>query len=107
MFEVKEEQINVWRVMSEDKIYMVSKNHVQNPSCCELKCASCNICIHTYGCTCVDYFVKATICNHIHFVNMLKHNNIMEKKNYNLLSTSSNSCNNDNNEIDLNLKTLI
>lgn len=31
-----------------------------------LKCAVCNICIHTYTCECIDNIIKLNICKHIH-----------------------------------------
>lgn len=30
-----------------------------------LKCQKCNICIHTFHCSCIDNIIKANICKHI------------------------------------------
>lgn len=38
--------------------------------CCGLTCRYCNICWHTYECTCLDYVIKNMICKHIHFVRL-------------------------------------
>ncbi|GFS37531.1 hypothetical protein TNIN_290421 [Trichonephila inaurata madagascariensis] len=31
-------------------------------------CPTCQICIHSLTCNCVDYAVRFTICKHIHYV---------------------------------------
>lgn len=36
--------------------------------CCPLVCKYCNVCVHSYSCTCTDYFIKNTICKHIHYI---------------------------------------
>lgn len=51
------------------RIYEIRK--LQPSPCCELKCTECNICYHTYTCTCFDYFVRTTICKHIHFIHTI------------------------------------
>ena len=35
---------------------------------CGLRCVDCNVCIHTYTCTCTDFLLYCTICKHIHLV---------------------------------------
>ena len=35
---------------------------------CKLKCPMCKICIHNYSCSCQDYGIRLTICQHIHYV---------------------------------------
>jgi len=37
---------------------------------CKLRCKACDICVHQYMCTCIDYILHSTICKHIHLVNM-------------------------------------
>lgn len=37
-------------------------------STCPLMCRHCNICIHAFSCTCMDYCLRPTICKHIHLV---------------------------------------
>ncbi|XP_042911251.1 uncharacterized protein [Parasteatoda tepidariorum] len=47
--------------------YTVQKETACN---CDIKCPDCNICIHSFSCTCIDYKVKFVICKHIHLVNI-------------------------------------
>jgi len=35
---------------------------------CALRCTLCQICVHTFVCTCVDFGLHCTICKHIHLV---------------------------------------
>lgn len=35
---------------------------------CRIKCDECNICIHSFSCTCVVYAIQFVICKHIHYV---------------------------------------
>ena len=39
---------------------------------CSLKCSNCNICVHTYTCSCVDFLLYSTICKHIHLVHQCR-----------------------------------
>lgn len=48
------------------KEYQLFKNNVQN--CCNIRCNFCNICIHGYKCTCMDFLIRSIICKHIHFL---------------------------------------
>lgn len=34
---------------------------------CRIKCDECNICIHSFSCTCIVYAVQFVICKHIHY----------------------------------------
>ena len=44
---------------------------------CLLRCTDCDICIHSYECTCRDYLVLANICKHIHLtVRTKKHKTV-------------------------------
>ena len=38
--------------------------------CCALTRTDCNICIHCFDCSCLDFAIKSTICKHIHSVNL-------------------------------------
>ncbi|XP_072383099.1 uncharacterized protein [Diabrotica undecimpunctata] len=67
-FQVSNNYENVWHVINNGQQYIVSKKPTQILSCCELKCVKCNICIHTYQCTCIDYFIKGIMCKHIHYI---------------------------------------
>ena len=62
-----------WRIKPESstqqEYYTVEK--VSNNSCsCKVRCNRCDICICSYSCTCMDYLIHATICKHIHLVNI-------------------------------------
>ena len=35
---------------------------------CQLICKDCEVCIHMYSCTCLDFLINYTICKHIHLV---------------------------------------
>lgn len=50
-------------------VYHVSKNDVTCCSNdCKTYCSCCNICYHSYSCTCSDFMLKQIICEHIHLV---------------------------------------
>lgn len=63
-----ENKENVYFLRNEQnqKQFAVTKQ-IDN-ACCQLRCMFCNICIHMYECSCLDYVIKFTICQHIHFV---------------------------------------
>lgn len=72
-----------WIVSSESKeLYCVKKN--KNESCCDLMCSICNICYHTYSCTCNDFITASSICKHIHYIEMkyygLKQNRVNKER---------------------------
>lgn len=52
-----------------EDVYHVSKN---DGTCCsndcKTYCSCCNICYHSYSCTCTDFMSKQIICEHIHLV---------------------------------------
>ncbi|GFS99533.1 SWIM-type domain-containing protein [Trichonephila clavipes] len=48
-------------------IYTYEINKV-NDCDCPIRCVTCNTCIHSFNCNCVDYAVKFTICKHIHYI---------------------------------------
>jgi len=35
---------------------------------CQLSCTDCNVCVHTFSCTCMDSALRNTICKHVHAV---------------------------------------
>lgn len=53
-------------VASPGKIYSVEKE-VINCSC-ELRCADCDTCLHSYTCSCVDFSIAGNCCLHVHAV---------------------------------------
>ncbi|XP_025410571.1 uncharacterized protein LOC112683653 isoform X1 [Sipha flava] len=70
---------NVWKIsMSNNSISSYSNNcnidfYVTkiNVKCCDdciAFCNFCNICYHSYSCTCSDYFSNKIICEHVHLV---------------------------------------
>lgn len=65
---------NVWKISmgnnlisnNQEDIYHVTKN---NAMCnCKAYCHCCNICNHSYSCTCSDFLSKNIICEHVHLV---------------------------------------
>ena len=70
----------IWNVKSEDgkREYKVTEAQTQCKGDCFLKCTECNICIHSYECTCPDNFVLANICKHIHLT--VQHKEQLQKK---------------------------
>lgn len=63
-----EEKSDCW-LLECDKTQKIYEIRMLQPSaCCELKCLECEICYHTYTCTCFDYLVKNSICKHIHYI---------------------------------------
>ena len=36
-----------------------------------MKCPSCDVCVHTFECSCADYGIRGVLCSHIHAVNIL------------------------------------
>ncbi|CAB0004396.1 unnamed protein product [Nesidiocoris tenuis] len=57
-----------FRVVQNNVHHLVSE-HL--PLCnCLSRCDECDICVHSYRCSCPDWFVKRNICKHIHFVAM-------------------------------------
>ncbi|GFY74776.1 uncharacterized protein TNIN_439101 [Trichonephila inaurata madagascariensis] len=60
-----------------------------NRSCrCPIRCEECNICIHSFSCTCVDYCIRFVICKHIHFIQ--QKNNLMNSVTEDLQQTQHN-----------------
>ena len=51
---------------AENTTYKITK--VANSPCCELICKICFVCLHSFQCTCPDYFLHNTICKHIHYL---------------------------------------
>ncbi|KAJ8949492.1 hypothetical protein NQ314_008183 [Rhamnusium bicolor] len=63
------DNIKKWKLESDNNIYYLEQK--SSDICCNnLICDLCAICIHCYTCTCTDYYIKATICKHIHFLAM-------------------------------------
>ena len=61
---------NMWKVASvssERNYYVVKETDVCPIQCC-MRCTECDICIHTYTCTCPDALIRHTICKHVHAV---------------------------------------
>lgn len=51
-----------------EDIYHVMKNDVPCSNDCKTYCSCCNICYHSYSCTCSDFTSKQIICEHVHVV---------------------------------------
>lgn len=68
-FDISSISQNMWNILEENSNsnYIVQRKLLVQ-KCCNLICSSCNICIHCFSCSCVDYFVDNVICEHIHYV---------------------------------------
>ena len=64
-----------WMVCSQNtpnKTYSIVQ---ELKSCkCFLRCGFCDVCVHMYTCTCMDYSLHSTACKHIHAVHRLDSN---------------------------------
>lgn len=89
--------------------HIIKVGHICNHQSC-LKCKECNICFHTFQCTCVDNLIKMNICKHIHacarevsksFYNNNVHVENITKQKYILRQTSvqNNATSNNNDHI--------
>lgn len=58
---------NNWVLKSNGNEYLIQKN-IAVDKCCLLICQECDICVHAYTCDCSDFFIKSTICKHIHYI---------------------------------------
>jgi len=85
---------NAWKikpsVSSRNDPYIVKK---QLDNChCHLRCSSCDVCVHMYSCTCMDYLIHSTVCKHIHLVNTYQPSDInshFEHEQSSVLSSNS------------------
>ncbi|XP_011407648.1 PREDICTED: uncharacterized protein LOC100639460 [Amphimedon queenslandica] len=64
-----------WRIKptvpdSQEKFYTVEKISDACSCSCRIRCSTCDVCVHSYSCTCMDYLIHSTICKHIHLVEM-------------------------------------
>ncbi|KAJ8970809.1 hypothetical protein NQ314_001022 [Rhamnusium bicolor] len=99
-----------WMVDNKKSNYSVSRTDLQR-ACCPLKCSLCNICVHMYKCTCVDFYVGTTVCKHIHYVhiNYQEDYNVTTIENTDITRSTPNLSNNKlefNEEVKTHLKTL-
>lgn len=69
------------------EVHCVEK--IFNQSCCDLKCKECQVCYHTYTCTCNSFYVANSICKHIHFIEMSYFPKIAEESLWENPKTSS------------------
>lgn len=49
-----------------------------------LKCIKCNICVHTFHCSCMDNLIKMNICKHIHACAREIYNSFDDEENLNM-----------------------
>ncbi|XP_035220177.1 uncharacterized protein LOC118193230 [Stegodyphus dumicola] len=63
-----------WIISSENNLDLYTIQKVISEGNCELKCTECNVCIHTYMCTCIDTSIKWNMCKHIHYLCQMQKN---------------------------------
>ena len=70
-----------WEIQSENgsNVYVVEKASNDCSDHCALNCKECNICVHTFNCTCPDSQIYHTICKHVHLV--VRQNTIPQHEN--------------------------
>uniref|UniRef100_A0A6P7FSL1 Uncharacterized protein LOC114332217 n=1 Tax=Diabrotica virgifera virgifera TaxID=50390 RepID=A0A6P7FSL1_DIAVI len=62
---------NGWQVLSsnfEHTYFVENQSNTCPQDSCALRCTDCNICIHSYKCSCIDNVIYFNICKHIHAV---------------------------------------
>ena len=59
-----------WTVKSKSTSKSYTVDRLPTKCFCRLCCNSCKICIHSFSCNCMDFILHATICKHIHLVNL-------------------------------------
>jgi len=67
---ITEIEPNTWIVTSEIELnikYVIEKCNVICDNCI-LRCHSCNICVHTFKCSCIDNVLYFNTCKHIHAI---------------------------------------
>lgn len=62
-------QIDFWSVTTKNKERNIVTRCKGNCDC-QTKCHVCNVCVHTYVCSCIDSVLKLNMCRHIHSVCM-------------------------------------
>lgn len=57
-----------WIVRSQQGEFLVEQTLEKCTEDCLLRCSPCNMCVHTFNCSCMDNIVRGTICKHMHLV---------------------------------------
>ena len=65
---LEENKWEVASVKSPSHFYTIAK--MQENCNCKVCCAECQICPHSYTCSCMDSLLHTTICKHVHLVHM-------------------------------------
>lgn len=65
---VKKVDSKTWRVPSQTTKEEYLVEELMEQECCQLKCASCCVCVHMFSCSCTDQLLRQSICKHIHLV---------------------------------------
>ena len=81
-----------------DKYRMTVENEVC-PVNCRLWCNDCNICLHSYSCTCQDYTTIENICKHIHLMVQFQQHNRKEQVHKNNLTNNWNNSDKELNDL--------
>ena len=68
--DIQESGENKWIVASQTNRQLYTIEKLIESCECQVKCQICQICPHMYSCTCLDATIHATICKHIHLLQM-------------------------------------
>ncbi|BES97337.1 Zinc finger protein [Nesidiocoris tenuis] len=69
---VNEMENGGWRITSQCAQETYEVVEMESNCKCSLKCDDCNICIHSFRCSCIDSYVKWNICKHVHKVGTVR-----------------------------------
>lgn len=74
-----------WKVLSENgKTFyevMEAPTACQEKDACQMSCPKCQVCVHSFACTCPDSLIMSTICKHIHLVKRTIMNESLDQPN--------------------------
>ena len=68
--DIQESGEDKWIVASQTNRQLYTIEKLIESCECQVKCQICQICPHMYSCTCLDATIHATICKHIHLLQM-------------------------------------
>ena len=75
LLDIKKISVNEWTVRN----YTIQQ--IMQLDCnCKLVCNYCNVCVHMYACSCIDYLLKGLSCKHIHAVHASRNVQVLKNE---------------------------